>query len=71
MEKKEIGIIIKNARIKKGFTQTQIAKKLKKKKSLVCDWEHGRREPTGNTMIKIMQILNLKPTNFIEQREES
>ena len=59
MEKKDIGILIKKIRQEQGMTQTKLAEILGVGKSLICDWEHGRKEPTGSKMINILQKLNI------------
>lgn len=57
--KDEIGKIIKLERMKKGLNQKNFAKEIGESCGLVCDWEKGRRHPTGLKMIKIIKFLNI------------
>lgn len=50
--------LIKELRIQKGFTQTEIAKKLKIDKSTVSKWETGESLPRADKLFKLAKILN-------------
>lgn len=49
---------LKEERIKNGFTQAEIAKKLETSQGAYQKWESGSREPNFQTLLKIASILN-------------
>ena len=68
----EIAESIIDARIKKGMTQKELAKKLKTKQSGVARLESGRNYPSFKTLEKIAKILDIKIINplFLEELDE-
>lgn len=50
-------IQLKKARIAKGFTQEQLAKKLNYKKSTISNWENGYSTPKIEDAFKVAEIL--------------
>jgi DNA-binding transcriptional regulator YiaG len=70
MNKENIGHLIRATRQSQNISQTELAQRIGASKSLVCDWEHGRKEPTGSKMIKIIQTLNLNLINITESKED-
>lgn len=58
MDKKILGSIIRKARYQKELTQKDLATKLNIPNQRICDWEHGRKEPTG---IKVLEMLSELP----------
>ena len=65
-----IGDRIKKARISMGFSQESFGKLLGVSKVSVCGYELGTRTPSLDTLIKIMDILDLDP-NYLLGREVS
>lgn len=59
---------LKEARIKKGYTQEQIAEKVGVAKSTYTGYEKGNREPNVNTIGKLMEELCVD-ANFLWQDE--
>lgn len=59
---------LKEARLKKGYTQEQIALKVGVAKSTYTGYEKGSREPNVNTIGKLMEELNVD-ANFLWQDE--
>ncbi|MDD4795974.1 MAG: helix-turn-helix transcriptional regulator [Bacilli bacterium] len=59
----EIAESIINARIKKGMTQKELAKKLETQQSGVARLESGRNYPSFKTLEKIAKILGVKIMN--------
>lgn len=59
---------LKEARIKAGYTQEQLATKLGIAKSTLSGYESGNREPTIATMSKAMKFLSVD-ANFLYQDE--
>lgn len=58
MTKEEIGQIIKKARLKAGFTQTEVAAKLGRPQQTIANWEVGRSQPDANTLFELFQTLD-------------
>ncbi len=59
----EIAESIIDARIKKGMTQKELAKKLKTKQSGIARLESGKNYPSFKTLEKIARILGIKISN--------
>lgn len=53
----EIPDCIKNARIKKGITQAELAEKIGVTQNAVCHWENGSRNVKLDTLVKISKAL--------------
>ena len=68
----EIAESIIDARIKKGMTQKELAKKLKTKQSGIARLESGRNYPNFKSLEKIAKMLDIKVRNplFLEELEE-
>ena len=63
----EIAERIIDARIKKGMTQAELAKKLKTKQSGIARLESGRNYPSLKSLEKIAQILDIRFRNPLSQ----
>ena len=50
---------LKELRLKKGLTQTELGKKLGVKQSTFTNWENGKREPNFETLIKLADLLEV------------
>lgn len=50
---------LKDLRLKKGLTQTELGKKLGVKQSTFTNWENGKREPNFETLIKLADLLEV------------
>lgn len=59
---------LKEARLKKGYTQEQIAEKIGVAKSTYTGYEKGNREPNVNTIGKLMEEFDVD-ANFLWQDE--
>lgn len=59
---------LKEARLKKGYTQEQIAEKIGVAKSTYTGYEKGNREPNVNTIGKLMDEFDVD-ANFLWQDE--
>lgn len=70
MNKKEIGEMIRRERMKRGLNQKKFSSEIQESCGLVCDWEKGRKQPTGTKLIKLIQYFG---NDFIKkiQKEES
>ena len=67
----EIAESIIDARIKKGMTQKELAKKIKTKQSGIARIESGRHWPNFKSLEKIAKILNIKMRNPLMSEEYS
>lgn len=64
--KNDIGIIIKQARLQKGFTQEVLAEKVGVKKSAVAKWENGRVSEIKRSNLKnLADALGLNPALLV------
>ncbi len=61
---KRIGNTIKNVRLSQELTQEALAEKVNTTNRTVMDIENGQRNPTFETMFKIIQTLNI-PADLI------
>jgi DNA-binding XRE family transcriptional regulator len=52
---------LKLHRIKAGFTQLELAKRLGVKERVICFWETGRSEPHIEQAVNIARILEAEP----------
>ncbi len=67
----DVGSIIKQARIAKGFTQEELADKVGVKKSAVAKWENGRVSEIKRTNLKMLaDALDLRPSQLLGESEE-
>ena len=57
---------IKYYRNQMGMTQSQLAKKLNGKKSLVCNYEKGYSTPDILTVCKLAKFFNITVDELIE-----
>lgn len=68
----DIGSVIKQARIERGFTQEELAKKVGVQKSAVAKWENGRVSEIKRTNLKkISEALGLRPTQLLGDIEDN
>lgn len=51
-------IRLKELRINKGFTQSELGKKVGVKQNTFTNWENGSREPNFKTLIELANILD-------------
>ena len=57
-------ISLKSARVNAGYTQTQVAKKLKVAESTVFNWENGKSIINAKNLFKLSYLYNVKVDNF-------
>ena len=50
---------LKELRKEKGYTQTQLAKKINCSQAQIVYWENGQNEPTATFIVKIAKIFNV------------
>jgi transcriptional regulator with XRE-family HTH domain len=62
----DVGTLIKQARLEKGYTQEELAEKVGVKKSAVAKWENGRVSEIKRSNLKMLsEALDLKPTQLL------
>lgn len=64
-----IGEFIKKLREKRGLRQIDLAELLYVDPSLVCKWEKGKKRVTVDTLLVILDLLNVTPEEFKELRD--
>lgn len=67
---KAFGIILKNIRKSKGFSQKELAFASELERTYISMLERGIKSPTIHTLFKIASALEIKPSHIIEQVEE-
>ena len=62
----DVGSLIKQARLEKGFTQEELAERVGVKKSAVAKWENGRvSEIKRSNLKKLSEALGLNPNKLL------
>jgi ribosome-binding protein aMBF1 (putative translation factor) len=65
MQSNRIGNLLAGARLKAGFTQAQLAKKLDVRQNMISDYERGKRRLSPAMGKKIAKILNIGSDRLI------
>lgn len=50
---------LKELRLKKGLTQTELGEKVGVKQNIFTNWENGKREPSFENLIKLADLLEV------------
>ena len=61
---------IKNARLKKGYTQSQLADLLNVSNKTISKWETGRGYPDITLLAKITSVLKLDYEELLQRKEK-
>jgi repressor LexA len=62
----DVGALIKQARLEKGYTQEELAEKVGVKKSAVAKWENGRVSEIKRTNLKrLSDVLGVNPNKLL------
>ncbi len=59
MQSNRVGNLLAGARLKAGFTQAQLAKKLGIRQNMISDYERGKRRLSPSMAGRIAKILNV------------
>ena len=59
MNRVEAGKVIRLARMRRGLTQTQLARLLNVKQGTVGAWEIGYSFPRPKSMVKLCEVLHI------------
>ncbi|MCD8231455.1 MAG: helix-turn-helix transcriptional regulator [Clostridiales bacterium] len=57
---------IKQERLNKGLTQSELAKKINVSQNAVHNWETGKRQPDLETLSKISKVLNIPVSKLVD-----
>lgn len=57
-------ISLKSARINAGYTQKQVARKLRVAESTVANWESGKSIINAKNLFKLSYLYKIKVDNF-------
>jgi transcriptional regulator with XRE-family HTH domain len=63
--------LIRQARLKAGFTQEDLASKVRLSREYVSLLERGKRTPTVTVFIRLCRALGLSPADLIVQVEKA
>lgn len=69
MDNDRFAIKIKNARLKKGYTQSQLADLLKVSNKTISKWETGRGYPDITLLAKMTSVLKLDYEELLQSNE--
>ena len=62
----DVGMLIKQSRLEKGYTQQELADRVGVKKSAVAKWENGRVSEIKRTNLKkLSEVLGLNPNKLL------
>ena len=50
---------LKELRLKKGLTQTELGEKVGVKQNTFTNWENGKREPSFENLVKLADLLEV------------
>ncbi len=50
---------LKELRLKKGLTQTELGEKVGVKQNTLTNWENGKREPSFENLVKLADLLDV------------
>jgi len=64
MSKNRVGNLLAGARLKAGLTQSQLAKKLGIRQSMVSDYERGRRRLSPGMAARFSAVLHIKKSHL-------
>ncbi len=66
---KDFQVSLKAARVNAGFTQSEVAKKLKKNKQTIVNWENGKTEIDIGNFLTLCQLYKVDKANiFLPQK---
>lgn len=62
---------LREKRLDRGWTQEYVAKKCGVSIQAVCDWENGRRKPSYEVLIKLLDLFKVNdPRRLFAEVEE-
>lgn len=58
---------IEKARLDKGMSRSQVARKLEVTEGTVYSWERGNRNPSGANLIALSELFERDPSVFLSR----
>lgn len=65
------GDIIRNTRIRCGFTQIELAKAIGTSQAAITAWETGKKIPKIDSLVKMANLFHIPVSTFLSQDENS
>lgn len=62
--------IVRELRKKKGIQQKELAIEIGVANATVSDWEHGRKNPSGERLRKLADFFGVEPSVILGQEEQ-
>lgn len=59
---------LRELRLKKGYTQQELAKKLNVSQQTIAKWEGGKGYPRVNALFKLSKIFGVKIDDFLRSK---
>ncbi|MPM30227.1 hypothetical protein SDC9_76775 [bioreactor metagenome] len=59
---------LKALRLKAGYTQVAVAKRLNVHPSAVCGWESGRFFPKTSTLVQLAELYNCSVDELLKEK---
>lgn len=66
-----IGEAIKNARLHKNISASELCRLAKIPKSSLSDWENGKSQPSAKSFLKILEVLGMTASKLLQYKTES
>lgn len=66
-----IPIIIRDARLRKGLSQKDLAALIGKSKNVISNWENGRHKPDADQIELLCGILDIPVSDIFKQKEKA
>lgn len=61
----ELGLLLRDARRRKGWTQQQLAEQLSTTRASVANLEAGRQRMSAFTLVRVAEALDVPPTDLL------
>jgi transcriptional regulator with XRE-family HTH domain len=58
-DKKQLGLLIRKSRVKKGLLISDVAKAVGYSANHLSNWENGNREPSGLALLRLVKFLEM------------
>lgn len=62
--------LIREARLRAGLTQAELAARMGKAASVIGRWEQGRSKPSFETVMEAVRAAGYEPTIWIPERDD-
>ena len=69
--KERFGILLKDLRTKKGYTQSALAIDCELDRTYISLLERGKRQPSLTTLFSIARVLGITPSSIVKELERT